>query len=132
LSAQSSAATGTAEKLAQALRSYSIVVQERDDLAAQSAKLTAAAEAAASRREPTRPAPAAAPSAPTRSAPVAASPPPATAPARTHTIAAGDTLTKISQQYYGAASRWPEILAANRDVLRSERDLIAGRVLRIP
>ncbi|MCX6954338.1 MAG: LysM peptidoglycan-binding domain-containing protein, partial [Verrucomicrobia bacterium] len=67
---------------------------------------------------------------------VTATPAPAapakSAAARTHTIVAGDTLTKIAQQYYGAASRWPEILAANRDILRTERDLIAGRVLRIP
>jgi nucleoid-associated protein YgaU len=44
----------------------------------------------------------------------------------------GDTLTRIALRYYGNANRWPEILAANRDVLRSERDLFAGRVLRIP
>ena len=34
-----------------------------------------------------------------------------------------------SDNAYGA---WPEILAANRDILRDERSLIAGRTLRIP
>jgi len=26
----------------------------------------------------------------------------------------GDTLTRISQKFYGTPSRWPEILAANK------------------
>jgi nucleoid-associated protein YgaU len=51
---------------------------------------------------------------------------------RIHTIVRGDTLSGISRQYYGTPNRWQDILAANRDVLRSERDLIAGRTLRIP
>ena len=42
--------------------------------------------------------------------PAKAEPAPAPA-ARTYTIAAGDTLTKISQKFYGTPSRWPEILA---------------------
>jgi nucleoid-associated protein YgaU len=45
---------------------------------------------------------------------------------------AGDTLGKISRQYYGTANRWPAILAANSDVLRDERSLVVGRVLKIP
>jgi len=51
---------------------------------------------------------------------------------RMHTIVRGDTLSSISRQYYGTPNRWQDILAANRDLLRSERDLIAGRTLRIP
>ena len=51
---------------------------------------------------------------------------------RIHTIVRGDTLSGISRQYYGTPNRWQDILAANRDVLRSERDLIAGRTLRLP
>ena len=58
---------------------------------------------------------------------------PAAAPApRTHVVAEGDTLTKISRQYYGTTSRWSEILAANRDVLRDEKSLVVGSKLRIP
>ena len=39
---------------------------------------------------------------------------------------------RISRQYYGTDSRWTEILAANRDILRDERSLVIGRVIRIP
>ena len=56
----------------------------------------------------------------------------ATALPRFHTVAPGDTLSRISLQYYGTTSRWPDILAANRDLLRDERSLIVGRILRIP
>ena len=62
--------------------------------------------------------------------------PPAPAPAaptaRTHVIAAGDTLSQISVKYYGTPGRWTDILAANRDVLRDEKSLIVGRTLKIP
>jgi len=47
-------------------------------------------------------------------------------------IVAGDTLTSISNRYYNTPSRWPDILAANRDVMRDERTLVIGRILRIP
>ncbi|MBS0664111.1 MAG: LysM peptidoglycan-binding domain-containing protein [Verrucomicrobia bacterium] len=56
---------------------------------------------------------------------------PAAAP-RTHVIAPGDTLGKISRQYYGTSARWADILAANRDVLRDEKSLVVGKVLKIP
>jgi nucleoid-associated protein YgaU len=39
---------------------------------------------------------------------------------------------RVSRQYYGTPNRWPEIFAANRDVIRDERSLVAGRTLRIP
>jgi nucleoid-associated protein YgaU len=57
---------------------------------------------------------------------------PAGEPARTHTIATGETLSSISLRYYGTAARWPEILAANRDVLVDEHSFAVGRTLRIP
>lgn len=71
------------------------------------------------------------------SAPAAASAIPAGEPGgtplmRMHTLAAGDTLAKLSLQYYGTTARWREILEANRDILHDERSLIVGRVLRIP
>jgi chromosome segregation ATPase len=57
---------------------------------------------------------------------------PAGEPARTHTIAPGETLSSISLRYYGTTARWNEILSANRDVLVDERSFAAGRTLRIP
>lgn len=52
------------------------------------------------------------------------------AAARKHTVAAGDTLEKISQRYYGAPDRWPAIYAANADLLGS--GLRPGMELTIP
>ena len=62
------------------------------------------------------------------------SPPPSpeAPPARTHIVAAGDTLAAISQQYYGTPDRWPDILRANRDVIKNESVLPLGVTLRIP
>jgi nucleoid-associated protein YgaU len=51
---------------------------------------------------------------------------------RLHTVTAGDTLSKISAQYYGTPGRWAEILVANRDVLGEDNNLVIGRQLRIP
>ena len=62
-------------------------------------------------------------------------PPPAAAkPAepRIHVVVEGDSLTKISKQYYGTANRYEEILAANRDAIRNENILIVGTKLKIP
>ncbi len=53
-------------------------------------------------------------------------------PARTHTVAPGDTLSRISQRYYGNATRWPEIYTANADQLRNATSLTVGMTLRIP
>ena len=60
---------------------------------------------------------------------VAASPVPAT---RTHVIASGDSLSRISQRYYGNASRWPDIYNANRDKIGADGVLRVGAELRIP
>ncbi len=62
----------------------------------------------------------------------AANPRPDAVPARVHVVAGGDTLAKISAQYYGTPGRWSEILAANRDVLGETNNLVVGRTLRIP
>ena len=71
-------------------------------------------------------------SVPTTLAP-AAVPVAAAAPApRVHVVVAGDTLSKIAVQYYGSASRWPDILAANQDVLKNEKSLLVGTKLKIP
>jgi LysM repeat protein len=87
---------------------------------------------------PTRYAPPSAPAAAVKSAP--AQPPPtsaakpdAAAPAaQQHVVVEGDTLSKISRRYYGTSERWPEILEANRDILRDARNLPVGASLRIP
>jgi chromosome segregation ATPase len=51
---------------------------------------------------------------------------------RVHVVTGGDTLAKISIQYYGSPNRWGDILAANRDVLGENNNLAVGRTLRIP
>ena len=57
---------------------------------------------------------------------------PSGAALRFHTVASGDTLSKISNIYYGTPSRWADILVANRDVLGENNNLVVGRTLRIP
>ncbi len=85
---------------------------------------------------PTRPA--ASTPAPVRATPTPpgrASTPAVTPPVtgnRRHTVIAGDTLSKISQQYYGNRTRVNDILGANRGVLKSAAELRPGMVLRIP
>lgn len=77
--------------------------------------------------------------APARAAPATRNPPAPAAntaqPAagnRRHTVQPGDTLSKISLQYYGNRTRWRDIYAANRGVMKNETDLKAGMQLRIP
>jgi tetratricopeptide (TPR) repeat protein/phage tail protein X len=77
--------------------------------------------------------------APTRAAVAATKPPAPAATAaqpptgnRRHTVQPGDTLSKISQQYFGNRTRWRDIYAANRGVMKNETDLKAGMQLRIP
>jgi LysM repeat protein len=56
-----------------------------------------------------------------------------TATGHTHTVEKGDTLMNISQRYYGTRSKWRDIYAANRDVMKSEKDpLKIGMQLKIP
>ena len=51
---------------------------------------------------------------------------------RRHAVRPGDTLSKLAQQYYNNRAKWRDIYAANRDVMKSESDLKAGMVLKIP
>lgn len=52
--------------------------------------------------------------------------------ARSYTVAAGDSLSKIAQREYGDASQWRRIFEANRSTI-SNPDLIhPGQVLTIP
>jgi nucleoid-associated protein YgaU len=73
----------------------------------------------------------AAPSAPAAAA--ASAPAPAPAPAqRTHVVVDGDTLTRISVEYYGTSRRWQDIFDANRGTLSSPGALSIGATLVIP
>ena len=47
-------------------------------------------------------------------------------------VASGDSLSRISQRYYGTANRWQEIYNANRDRISNEGVLRVGTTLRIP
>ncbi len=56
-------------------------------------------------------------------------PPPRTV---THIVQRGQTLSSISEQYYGTATRWRDILEANKEVLRDPNRLTPEMRLRIP
>ncbi len=51
---------------------------------------------------------------------------------RTHVVAGGDSLSRLSQRYYGTASRWQEIYNANTDRIAANGLLRIGTELRIP
>jgi chromosome segregation ATPase len=51
---------------------------------------------------------------------------------RTHVVAAGDSLSRLAQRYYGNASRWQEIYNANAALLGPNGILRVGTELRIP
>lgn len=60
-------------------------------------------------------------------------PAPATAPqAQTYTVKAGDTLSKISKQFYGDANKYIKIFEANRDQLSDPDKIKPGQALKIP
>ncbi len=51
---------------------------------------------------------------------------------RIHTVAEGDSLTRISTRYYGTPNRWQDIYDANGDTLKGASSLKPGQKLRIP
>ncbi|HEX6545931.1 MAG TPA: LysM peptidoglycan-binding domain-containing protein [Bryobacteraceae bacterium] len=51
---------------------------------------------------------------------------------RTYTVKPGDTLSKISKEFYGDASRYQKIFEANRDKLENPDKIRAGQELTIP
>ena len=58
---------------------------------------------------------------------------PGTTPhARTYTVKAGDTLSKISKQFYGDANEYLRIFNANRNLLKDPDKIQPGQVLTIP
>jgi nucleoid-associated protein YgaU len=55
-----------------------------------------------------------------------------TRPNRIHTVVKGETLSDISQKYYGTASGWQKIYVANNNLLSSPDKLQPGMILIIP
>ena len=51
---------------------------------------------------------------------------------QTYTVAKGDTLSKISKEYYGNANEYMKIFNANKDQLKDPDKIQIGQVLRIP
>ena len=49
-----------------------------------------------------------------------------------YTVAGGDTLSKISKQFYGDANQYQQIFEANQPMLSSPDKIYPGQVLRIP
>jgi LysM repeat protein len=62
-------------------------------------------------------------------APPADGQPPAHAP---HTVAAGESLSKISQAELGTPDRWIEVFALNREAIANPNVIDVGQVLDIP
>ncbi len=54
------------------------------------------------------------------------------AAAKTYTVKAGDTLSKIAKNELGDASRYAVLFDANRDVLKDPDKIYPGQVLKIP
>lgn len=74
------------------------------------------------------PSPSQAPSAPPPAAPAAS----AAAQAKSYTVKAGDTLSKIAREFLGDASAYMKIFEANRDQLNDPNQIRPGQVLHIP
>ena len=65
---------------------------------------------------------------PTAPAPPAAAP----AAARTYTVKAGDTLSKIAKEHLGNANAYMKIFDANKDQLTDPDKIKPGQVLKLP
>ncbi|MBL7856510.1 MAG: LysM peptidoglycan-binding domain-containing protein [Cyclobacteriaceae bacterium] len=51
---------------------------------------------------------------------------------RSHTVKRGDTLQKLSKQYYGDAAAWERIYDANYGVITDPRKIYIGQQIIIP
>lgn len=51
---------------------------------------------------------------------------------RTYTVQSGDTLSKISKQFYGNANEYMKIFDANRNLLNDPNKISPGQTLTIP
>jgi nucleoid-associated protein YgaU len=70
--------------------------------------------------------------APAAAAAAAAGGAPSTSAARTYTVQAGDSLSKISKQFYGDANKYMKIFEANKDKLADPDKVKPGQELVIP
>jgi hypothetical protein len=61
-----------------------------------------------------------------------AAPPTDQPTSRPHTVAAGESLSRISQAELGTSHRWVEIFAVNRDIVADPDAIEVGQVLDIP
>ena len=52
--------------------------------------------------------------------------------ARTYTVVAGDSLSKIAKKFYGNPNEWRRIHEANKDVVKNPDLIPPGQVLQIP
>jgi nucleoid-associated protein YgaU len=57
---------------------------------------------------------------------------PAAAGPDLHTVAAGESLSKIAKKYYGDATQWKRIFEANRDRIENPDLIQPGWKLKIP
>jgi len=57
---------------------------------------------------------------------------PAPKRAQAYTVQSGDTLSKISKQFYGDAGKYMKIFEANKDQLSDPDKIKVGQVLQIP
>lgn len=58
--------------------------------------------------------------------------PQAAAAARTYTVVAGDTLSKIAKHQLGSADKWHAIFEANRDTIKDPDMIHPGQKLTLP
>ena len=58
--------------------------------------------------------------------------PSSAAGAKTYTVKAGDTLSKIAKEFYGNAGAYMKIFDANKDKLTDPNKIQVGQVLKIP
>ena len=59
-------------------------------------------------------------------------PAPATPAAKTYTVVAGDSLSKIAKKLYGDANKWKKIFEANKDIIKNPDLIHPGQVLKLP
>ncbi|SDB90709.1 peptidoglycan-binding protein LysM [Acinetobacter boissieri] len=53
-------------------------------------------------------------------------------PSQFYTVQSGDTLSKISKQFYGDSNKYNSIFEANQPLLKDVNSIYPGQVLRIP
>jgi nucleoid-associated protein YgaU len=49
-----------------------------------------------------------------------------------YTVKSGDTLSRIAKEFYGEASKYPQIFEANKPMLKDPDKIYPGQMLRIP